>query len=57
MDLHIAFTAGFLINRVFGDFSLSGPDEFMIFFRGLTALVEIPLVIVFTDDAVIKNYS
>lgn len=57
MDLHIAFTAGFLINRLFGDFSISGPDEFMIVFRGLTALVEIPLVFIFTKDSVIENYS
>lgn len=57
MDLHIAFTVGFLINRFFGDFSLSVPDQFMIVFRGLTALVEIPLIIVFTNDSVIKKYS
>lgn len=56
MDLHIAFTAGFLINRIAGDFSLSAFDNFMIVFRGLTALLEIPLVIIFTGDSVIKKY-
>ena len=55
MDLHIAFTAGFLINRIAGDFSLSALDNFMIVFRGLTALLEIPLVIIFTGDSVIKK--
>ena len=57
MDLHIAFTVGFLINRFFGDFSLSVPDQFMIVFRGLTLLVEIPLIVIFTNDSVVKKYS
>jgi len=57
MDLHIAFTAGFLVNRIAGDFSLSPLDDFMIIFRGLTALLEIPLVILITGDSVIKKYS
>ena len=57
MDLHIAFTAGFLINRIFGDFSISGPDQFMIIFRGLTAMLEIPFIIIFTNDSVIDKYS
>lgn len=57
MDLHIAFTAGFLINRIAGDFTLSHPDLFMLIFRGSTALLEIPLVILFTGDSVIEKYS
>jgi len=57
MDLHIAFTAGFLINRLMGDISLSSMDEFMMVFRGLTALLEIPLVLLFTSDYIIKKYS
>jgi len=57
MDIHIAYTAGFLINRIFGDFPLSGLDEFMIIFRGLTAVVEIFLVFIFTDDKIIDEYS
>lgn len=57
MDLHIAFTAGFLINRLMGDLSLSSMDELMVMFRGLTALLEIPLVFIFTSDYIIKKYS
>jgi hypothetical protein len=57
MDIHIAFTAGFLINRILGDLPLSGPDEFMIIFRGLTALLEITFVFIFTDDRIIQEYS
>ncbi len=57
MDLHIAFTAGFLINRLMGDLSLSSMDELMVLFRGLTALLEIPLVFIFTSDYIIKKYS
>jgi len=57
MDIHIAFTAGFLINRIAGDISLSSMDEFMMVFRGLTALLEIPLVFIFTGDYIIKKYS
>ncbi len=57
MDIHIAFTVGFLINRIAGDISLSSMDEFMMVFRGLTALLEIPLVFIFTSDYTIKKYS
>ena len=57
MDIHIAYTAGFLVNRIFGDLPLSGLDEFMIIFRGLTAVVAIPLVFIFTDDKIIDEYS
>ena len=57
MDIHIAFTAGFLVNRIIGDFPLSGIDEFMIIFRGIAAVMAIPLVFIFTDHKVIKEYS
>jgi hypothetical protein len=57
MDIHIAFTAGFLVNRIMGDFPLSGIDEFMIIFRGITSVMAIPLILIFTDDKTIKEYS
>lgn len=57
MDIHVAFTAGFLINRIFGDLPISVIDEFMIIYRGIAALMAIPLILIFTDDEIIKEYS
>lgn len=56
MDLHFAYSAAFIVSRVVTGFTLSGGDIAVTVFRGITALIEIPMIIFLTDDLIIRRY-
>ena len=56
MDLHFAYSAAFIFSRIVNGFTLSGGDIVLTIFRGGIALIEIPMIIVLTDELIIRRY-
>lgn len=56
MDIHFAYSAAFVFSKAAADYSLSGGDIAITVYRGITALIELPLIIILTDKFIIKRY-
>ncbi len=56
MDIHFAYSVAFIFSRITADFALSGGDMAMTFFRGMAALIELPMIIILTDEFIINRY-
>lgn len=56
MDIHFAYSIGFLFSSFFTDFNLSGWETGLSFYRFIIALLEIPMIIFLTDEFIIKRF-
>ncbi len=56
MDVHFAYSAGFILSRIFSDMNLSGIDIAVTAFRVGIAILELPMIIILTDEFIIKRY-
>ena len=56
MDLHFAYSVAFIISRIITDFNLSGGDIAVTVYRCITAFIELPLIIILTDEFIIRRY-
>ncbi|HPJ41248.1 MAG TPA: hypothetical protein PLY21_02915 [Spirochaetota bacterium] len=56
MDIHFAYSAAFIFSRIIADFPLSGGDIAVTIFRGAAVLVELPMIIILTDEFIISRY-
>ena len=56
MDVHLAYSVAFIFNRLLSDFPLSAGDIAMSVFRGGAAVIELPMIILLTDEFIIRRY-
>jgi hypothetical protein len=56
MDIHFAYSIAFIFSRFFSGFALSGGDIAVTLFRGGAALMELPMIIILTDEFIISRY-
>lgn len=56
MDLHFAYSVAFIFSRLVTDFTLSGGDIAVTVYRGVAAFIELPMIIVLTDEFIISRY-
>lgn len=56
MDIHFAYSIAFIFSRFFSGFALSGGDTAVLVYRGIAALVELPMIIILTDEFIISRY-
>jgi hypothetical protein len=56
MDIHFAYSIAFIFSRIATGFTLSGGDMAVTIFRAVTALVELPMIIILTDEFIISRY-
>jgi len=56
MDIHFACSAAFVFSRITADFTLSGGDVAVTIFRGAAAIIELPMIIILTDEFIISRY-
>ena len=57
MDIHFAYSLAYFVNKLFAGYHLIFIDLTIIYFRFITALIEIFLIIVLTDDIIKNGYS
>lgn len=50
MDFHFAWSSVFVISRIFSDMPMTKFDFAVTVFRGLAAIVELPVIILITKD-------
>lgn len=57
MDIHFAYSLAYFFNRIFFGSNLTSVDAAVIFFRLLTAFLEITAVLILTDRIIRNGYS
>lgn len=56
MDLHFAYSVAFIMSRFINDYKLSGGDITVSVYRGIVAVIELPMIIALTDELIISKY-
>lgn len=56
MDIHFAYSVAFIFSRLVTDFTLSGGDIAVSVFRLAVAIIELPVIIILTDEFIISRY-